>query len=253
MMLKYLITLMVILLSTGCAESKELTRSRALTLIKESKEFKEPAILKVRTGDPVKLDALAADESEQEAQARAVDFYLDDQPMLAVLKYLDLIEVKAEVVEKPKVIKAPKIIVNRPDGTVAKTPVGSDRLTDWSFTIRTNLTAKGKEVAQSDERSIPLYTKRVIEVTGITNTSGQAGQARAEFLWRIVATKVGEAFDPTSQTYKSLPSELQQLLRKPFGVMQKTPLASTSEIDSSIQKGVATFQRYDDGWRLVGI
>jgi hypothetical protein len=241
------------LLSSGCAESKELTRSHALTLIKNSKEFKEPALLKVRNGDPLKLEALAADETEQDAQARAVEFYLNDQPMLAVLRYLDLIEVKAEVVEKPKVIKAPAIIVNRPDGTVGKTPVGSDRLTDWSFIIRTNLTAKGKEAAQSDERSIPLYTKRVIEVTGITNTSEQAGQARAEFTWRIVPTKVGEAFDPTSQTYKSLPPELQQLLRKPFGVMQKTPLASTSEIDSSIQKGAAAFQRYDDGWRLIGL
>jgi hypothetical protein len=241
------------MLASGCAESKELTRSRALALIKGSKEFKEPALLKVRNGDPVKLDALAADESEQNAQARAVEFYLNDQPMLAVLKYLNLIEVKAEVVEKPKVIKAPEIIVNRPDGTVAKTPVGNDQLTQWSFTIRTNLTAEGKEAAQSDERSIPLYTKRVIEVTGITNTSGQEGRARAEFTWRTVPTSVGEAFDPTSQTYKSLPPELQQLLRKPVGIMQKTPLSSTSEIDSSIQKGVAAFQRYDDGWRLTGI
>jgi hypothetical protein len=251
--LNALLTVLILLLSFSCAESKELTRARALTLIKAEKEFTEPTLIGLRTGDTFSMDALAADEPEQDAQARAVEAYLNDEPIIAVFRYLKLVEVKAEVVKKPAVIKAPEIIVNRPDGTVAKTPVGNNRLEPWRFLIRTSLTARGKEASHGDERSLPLFTKRVIEVTGITNAAGKAGQAQAEFTWRLVPTAAGEALDPSSQAYKSLPPELQQLLRKPQGVMQKTPLASTSEIDTSVRKGTASFQRYDDGWRLLGI
>jgi hypothetical protein len=251
--LSALLTVVILLFSFSCAESKELTRARALTLIKTDKEFTEPALLVLRSGDTILVDALAADEPEHDAQTRAVEAYLNDHPVMAVFKYLNLIEVTADVVNKPVVIKAPAIIVNRPDGTVGKTPVGNDRLEPWKFLIRTSLTKKGKEAAQGDEKIIPIYTKRVLEVTGITNAAGMAGQAQAEFTWRIVPTAAGEALDPTSKVYKSLPPDLQQLLRQPQGLMQKTPLASTSEIDTSVRKGTASFQRYDDGWRLLGV
>jgi hypothetical protein len=251
--LRTLLTLTIVVLASSCVESKELTRARALSLIREAKEFKKPISIAIRSGDTVTVEAKAADELEQEAQARAVEAYLDNHPVMAVLNYLRLIEVKADVTEKPKVIKAPEIIVNRPNGTVARSSVGNDRLEPWKFLIRTNLTGEGKKVAREDDHSILLYTKEVIEVTGITNSAGRVGQAQAEFTWRAVPTSVGEAFDPTSQTYKNLPAKLQQALRQPVGSLKHPPFTSTSEIDSSIRKGAASFQRYDDGWRLLGI
>lgn len=245
--------LIIVLASASCSESQELTRSRARALIKESKEFKETATIEIKSGNTIMVEAKAKDEPEVEAQPRAVEAYLDDRPVMAVLRYLDLIQVTAEVSEKPRVVKAPAITVERPNGTTAQTPLGKDELKPWVFTIRVSLTDKGRAVSNGSEKSLPAYTREVLEVTGITNVTGQAKQAQAEFKWRIVPTAIGEVFDRKSRKYQDLPPKLRELLKKSQGVLQRTPLASTSEIDSSPKNGVAFFQRYDDGWRLTAI
>jgi hypothetical protein len=249
---KCFIAFVLIVLSTGCADSKELTRSRAAALINDAKEFKKPAAIVLRNDyGGATVSAQSEDEQEAAAQPRAIEAFLGDHPALAVLKHLGIIEVTAQVTQKPKVIKAPEIRVERPNGNTARSPLGRDSLAPWKFAIRVNLTEKGKQVAGSDERSIPLYTKRLEEVTGIVKT--QNGGAQAEFTWRAMPTAVGEAFDPTSEAYKNLPPELQQGLKKPIGLLQRTPLADTSEINTGIRKGTAYFQRYDEGWRLLSI
>lgn len=229
---RFFIVIATIILFAGCAESKELTRARALALIKDAKEFREPALIVLRENyEDVAVTAQSADEEETVAQERAVEAFLDNHPALAVLKYLNLIEVTARAVHKPKVIKAPEIKVERPDGTTARTPLGRDSLEPWKFNIRVNLAEKGKKVVGSDGKTIPLYTRQVIEVTGIIPT--QNGGAQAEFNWRAVPTPVGEAFDPASAEYKNLPAKLQQGLKKPIGLLQHTPLADTLEINAN--------------------
>lgn len=246
------IVLALIALVSGCADSKELTRSRAASLISNSKEFKEPAAIVLRNEyGEVSVPAQSKDEEETVAQPRAVDAFLDNHPALAVLNHLGIIEVTAEVSQKPQVIKAPEIKVERPGGITSRTPLGEDRLEPWKFQIRVSLTEQGKKAAGSNSQSIPLFTKRVVEVTGVIKT--QNGGAQAEFTWQPVPTDVGKSFDPTSEEYKKLPPQLQQGLKKPIGLLQRTPLADTSGINTSVRKGVAYFQLYDDGWRIISI
>lgn len=242
----------VIALSSNCAQSKDLSRSRASTLISESKQFKEPAAVVLKEEyENISVPAQSEDEEEVVAQPHAVEDFLENHPALAVLQHLGIIEVTAQAIQKPKIIKAPEIKVDRPDGSIARSPLGKDSLSPWKFVIRVNLTEKGKMEAGSNGRTILLFTKRIIDVTGIITT--QNGGAQAEFTWRAVPTSVGEAFDPTSASYKSLPPKLQQGLKKPIGLLQRTPLADTSEINTAVRKAVAYFQRYDNGWRLISI
>jgi hypothetical protein len=238
--------------SSNCAQPQGLTRSYASALISNAKEFKEPAaiVLKDSYGN-LSVPARSDDEEEAVAQPRAIETFLDNHPSLAVLRHLGLIEVTAQVIKKPQVVKAPEIKVERPDGTTSRSAVGRDRLEPWEFGIRVSLTEKGKKEAGSGGQTIPLYTRRLIEVTGIITT--QNGGAQAEFTWRAVPTSVGEAFDPTSSAYKALPPKLQQSLKQPIGLLQRTPLAETSEVNTFVRKGVAYFQRYDDGWRLESV
>ncbi len=245
-------TIFIFVLFASCAEAKDLSRPRALALIKDAKEFKEPAMIVLRDDyGEVSVPAQSVDEKEVDAQARAVEAFLDNHPMLAVLKHLNLIEVTAEVIQKPKVVKAPEIIIERPSGITTRNPIDKDSLEPWKFNVRVSLTAKGKEAAGNNERAIPIYTKQVLEVTGIITT--QNGGAQAGFTWRAVPTAVGESFDPKSAAYQRLPLKLQETLKNPTGLLQRTPLAETSEVNASVKKGVAYFQRYDDGWRLVSV
>lgn len=199
----------------------------------------------------ISVPARSDDEKEIEAQPRAIEAFLDNHPALAVLAHLRLIEVTAQARQKPEVIKAPEIRIERPGGTTARTPIGKDELKPWSFSINVSLTEDGKKVAESGGQTIPLYTRRLVDVRGIITT--QNGGAQAEFTWRAEPTATGKAFDPKSAEYKKLPTNLQQGLKKPTGLLQRTPLADTSEIDSSPKRGVAFFQRYDDRWRLTTI
>lgn len=248
----FFLMLCVVALSSNCAQSKDLSRARALTLISNSKEFKEPGAIALRDDyGEVSIPAQSEDEEEPVAQSRAVEAFLDNHPVLAVLQHLALLEITAQVTQKPKIIKAPEIRVQRPDGTTARSPIDRDSLAPWKFNMRVNLTAKGKNAAGSNGRTIPLYMRRVVDVTGIITTPN--GGAQAEFTWRALPTSVGESFDPTSETYKNLPPEIQQGLKKPTGPLQRTPLADNSEVNTAIRKGVAFFQRYDDGWRLTSV
>ena len=241
----YLMALVLIVLSTGCAESKELTRSRALALIKSSKEFKEPATIPLIKSKDIPVPAKSEEDPEPEAQARAVELFYEDHPTMGVLQHLGMIEVKATLIKKPQKTEQ-KIPFARP---IVK-------IEPWQFNVTTSLTDKGREMNQKagkdkNEQAVVLYQKEVVEVTGITN-SGE-NRAQAEFTWRAIPTVVGEAFDTKSQTYQSLPPKLQQLVSGPRGVFQLAPMSSTLGKGYGEKKATAIFQRYDDGWRFVGV
>lgn len=244
-MRKYLMALVLIVLSTGCAESKELTRSRALALIKSSKEFKEPATISLIKSKDIAVPAKSEEDPEPEAQARAIELFYEDHPTMGVLQHLGIVEVKATLIKKPQ-------------KTEQKIPFARAivKIEPWQFNVTTSLTDKGREMNQKagkdkNEQAVVLYQKEVVEVTGITN-SGE-NRAQAKFTWRAIPTVVGEAFDTKSQTYQSLPPKLQQLVSGPRGVFQLAPLSSTLGTGYGEKKAMAIFQRYDDGWRFVGV
>jgi hypothetical protein len=242
-MRNYLVAFMLILLSSSCVQSKELTRSRALALIKNSKEFKEPATISLIKSKDIPVSAKSEDDPESEAQARAIELFYEDHPTMGVLQHLGLVEVKATLIKKPQKTEQ-KIPFARP---IVK-------IEPWQFNVSTSLTDKGRELNQKaggdkNEQSVVLYQKEVIEVTGITSSGDN--RAQAEFTWRAVPTIVGEAFDTKSQTFQSLPLKLQQLVSGPRGVFQLSPLSSTLGKGYEEKKATAIFQRYDDGWRFV--
>lgn len=240
-----LATLVIIVLTTSCAQSRELTRSRALTLIKNSKEFKEPATISIIKSKDIPVPAKSEEDPEPEAQDRAIELFFEDHPTMGVLQHLGLIEVKAMLIKKPQ-------------KTEQKFPFARPiiKIESWQFNVTTSLTDKGREMnlkagEYNNEQAVVLYQKEVVEVTGITN-SGE-NRARADFNWRAVPTIVGEAFDTNSQTYKSLPSKLQQLISGPRGIFQLAPLSNTLGKGYGDKRATAIFQRHDDGWRFVGL
>ncbi|MBC7997013.1 MAG: hypothetical protein IAF58_03670 [Leptolyngbya sp.] len=243
---KHLIALVIIVLASGCAESKELTRSRALTLLKNSKDFKEPATIRLINQKDIPVKAQAEDDPEPEAHARAIELFYIDHPTMAVLQHLGLIEVKAALVKRPVKVETP-IMFAKP----------MTRIDPWQFSVTASLTEKGRELNRDagstykEDQSIALYQKDVVEVTGITN-SGE-NQAQANFNWRAIPTLVGEAFDTNSKTYKNLPPNIQELVSGPRGLYQLSPLTNTLGKGYGEKKSTASFQRYDDGWRLAGI
>lgn len=234
-----LTTLGLILILTVTASqtlAQALTRPRATQLIYSSREFRDPVII-VITDDEISVDPVSRNETEEEARARALNSYYmyTGKWSWAALKYLNYIDARATLLERPHVTDKGKPWA---------------RLHPWKFRVEHFLTEKGKEEARkfglTGDRALPLAHKKVITVTGITTP--RRGVALAEFNWSAVPTAAGEAFNPTSSTFKSLPESLQAELQKPrgLGIFSR----ATAEEWRQIRKSVASFQLYDDGWRL---
>jgi hypothetical protein len=215
---------MLIMLATGCTGSRELSRSRALALLKDSKDFQSPISLLLTKDHDSPIEAQSLNESASEARARIIERYFKDHPQVAVFRHLGLVEVRATVVQTPE----------------------ADHLW-WKFDVEPFLTDKGKELAareRAPDRALPIGRKEVIEVTGIRKV-GDTG-AEVEFTWKEVPTEAGEVFDPQSDAYQSLPLELQETITKPRGMMGRDVTRKFGEVYT----GAASFQLYDDGWRV---
>ena len=92
-----------------------------------------------------------------------------------------------------------------------------------------------------------MFRKEVVEVTGITKID--EGNAQVEFTWKAVPTPLGEAFDPTSATFKGLPADLQQVITQPRGFSGKKLAQSYGKA----RRSTALLKLYDDGWRVVAV
>lgn len=220
----------LIALLQGCSalNSKELTRSCALALLREHKEFKNSKVLPLRNVPKFNIPALSEDE-EPVPYERAVETYFENYADMGVLREIRLVEAEATLTDRPQKLS--------PTGT----------LLGWRFSINTRLTAKGREAAKAEggtgEDAIPLFQKEVLDVSGVRKES--ESRAQAEFTWKAVPTSIGEAFNPVSKAFKSLPAKLQQKVIQPtiFGNSLKLQFGET-------KKAVAHFQLYDDGWRV---
>lgn len=224
------------LLSCAAADPKALTRERARSAIQNAKAFKSPTVIELEGSDNVLVEASSLDEPEP--TERAIQYFYEDRPALALMHHLGLISARATVRKRPE-------------------PGFRDKLLSWYFSVRTELTPEGKRAASeagadSKPEGVPIFRREVVEVTALT--APQGGRAQADFTWRRVPTKAGEALDPKRDAHKSLPVELQQALGKRRG-MPGTAFSSGGVLHNfdEVRKGVADLQLFDDGWRVVAL
>jgi hypothetical protein len=228
-----LAAIIIVAFPQGCAafSSKELTRQRALALIRGHKDFKSPAVVLVRDVEKFNVPALSEDE-EPVPYERAVERYFENYPEMGALRALGLVEAEVTLRDRPQMLPATR------------------RLLDWRFSIDARLTAKGREAVRaaggSGEETVPLFRREVLEITGLRKES--ATRAQADFTWKAVPTPVGEAFNPNSATFRNLPEGLRQKISRP------TIHGDTLKLEfGDVKRATAHFVLYDDGWRLESI
>jgi hypothetical protein len=216
----------------GCAalNPKELTRPRALSLLRGHNMFKKPAVLPLSEAEKFPVPAESADEPEP--VERAIGLFFEDRPAMGVLRFLGLVEAAAVAVERPQRLAY------------------TGYLTTWKFKITPRLTEEGKKMVKAaggeGETAVPLLRREVIEVTGVTKEGGNS--ASVEFSWRSAPTPAGEAFDPARPAFKSLPPTLQQKLTR-VNVLGNSLKMSFGEV----RRGTAHMRLYDDGWRVESL
>lgn len=212
---------LLFLIAPGCADTGELTRTRAAELISSSQSFSASVSLPLKKETGWNLRRLAADESEAEAQARAAETYYQAYPQMDALRCLGLMDVRATVREGP-----------------------GENYGVWSFDVAPFLTEKGKELASGgrEDQGAPsarLARRELVQVTGITKAGDRTAQA--EYTWRETPTAAGHAFVTGSPEHESLPPALRQSLRE----------RNQTKDFNKLRRGRAVFQLYDDGWRLL--
>jgi hypothetical protein len=231
----FLLLALTLLAAPGCAGAKQLDRSSARRMIEAAEKFKSPITAAMKDEKEFKIFPDSPDETEQAVRERVLRVYLESHPAVAVLRHLGYVEVQVSVVEPPR-----------------QTVKGSSSTTPWVLNIEPGLTEKGRALAKSQgltgDKAVPLAKRELVEVTGVRE---QGGQAAAEFTWRAVPNEAGEALDPSSDTFKGLPQELQAALRKERGIGPFSRAATAGW--EEVHKATAGFQKYDDGWRLAAL
>lgn len=210
----------------GCASlnPKELTHDRAQRLIEGDKSFTNPYVVALEGSEKFPVPAESPDEGPLDE--RAVELFYHDYPLTAALHQLGLVDAKAVMRERPKVV-----------------PLGGG-LTNWIYKVESQLTVKGAALAGGRTDGLPLYKREVAEVTGVT--VGQTNRAQVEFKWKRVPTPVGEALDPEGATFRSLPTQVQSGIKRSISRFGNALPTNYKKFNS----GQAEFQLYDDGWRL---
>lgn len=195
----------------ACTTSKELTRSRAADLIQRSEEFKKPLTTRVS----YYADATHSDKKDDWSDVKDkeyIDLLHSKEYEMGQLTSLGLVQ----LMDSPSKKTEPQLF---------GVPV-----TYWTHHTEMALTQKGREVAArngwdvtatgSGSWVIPIAARQLLEVTGITSGTGPKGSTVADYTWKYVP-KDGAV------------------------------TIWDSEIPTGIQKSVAWFVLYDDGWRLV--
>lgn len=213
----------------GCSGSRELTRSHAGDLIKESNDFCRPVSVALLGKRDQPTRSQSTGEAEDEARGRAFDEYARSHMQMAVFRHLGLIDLRATLVERP-----------------------SPEHGWWRFIVEPVLTEAGERVAVEElenrnRKGIIISRRELIEVTGLTASAGET--TRAEFTWKEVPTAAGEAFDPASNTFRQLP----EWIRGGITGSASGPRKGLEHKYGVTRKGTAVLQLYDDGWRVQHI
>lgn len=223
-LLALFLVITLIALSTSCSGSRELTRSRARDLVRDSRDFRLPISVPLLGKRDQPTQAQAANEPEGEARERACEEYARSHVEMAVFRHLGLVDFRASLVERP-----------------------SPEHGWWRFSVEPVLTEEGRRVAVDEEgkgrKGIVISHRELIEVTGLTAPT--AGAARAEFMWKEIPSPAGGAFDPASATYSGLPEWIRRGIKGPPGLQR-----GLERKYAVARKGTALLQLYDEGWRV---
>jgi hypothetical protein len=213
--------------------SKELNRSSAADVLEASDAFKNPVSI---TLQPQYRQSLALGGAGSQATPKeeiALKRFLESRPDLAVLNHLGLVEFKGTNIQYPDSAASPVTV------TATLTDAGKSASGDWQ--------------QSGDSWTIPVARRELVEVTGLTGGEGESKAARVEYTWRWKPVGIGINFDMTSSDYQRLPESVR---RGPGGASFADALRGVGTVTffegGKPQKGSATLQKYDDGWRVAG-
>lgn len=222
--------LAALLCLTACG-SKEMTRSRAADLITSSEAFKNPVTITLRPEYHQSLALTGTDSQSIPKEEIALRRFLESHPDLAVLAHVGLVEFKVKGIEYPNSASSP-------------------------VTVTASLTGEGRTASRGWQQlgegwAIPIARRELVEVTGLWGGEGDSKKARAEYTWRWNPVGVGTSFDTSNRDYQNLPESTR---RNPAGTSFADALGGVGRVTffdgGKTQKGSATLQLYDDGWRV---
>lgn len=223
---------------SGC-NSKELSRSKAESLITESAEFKYPAVIDLKRANENEAlfrEKKSDSESIEESKATDLKGYLLDDAHLAVVHHLGLINIEQTMTKEES-------------GVGVQVPASRYFVTKFRAGDKGKAFWKEMSLEVNDE-SIPIAKKEFVRIDGITQQSQSDNQAYVDFTWKFTPNSLGKTFDPNTTEFKSLPVELQRQIRGETGMPPRNRIENWNNAE---RKSKALFQRYDDGWRLVRI
>ncbi|MDT5061720.1 MAG: hypothetical protein QOH63_2179 [Acidobacteriota bacterium] len=222
----------------SCSASRQLDRKKAADLIQRSSGFTQPYVMVIRhKSDQWYLDPVDPSETRQQGEARAVESYYQSYPYRAVLRELNLINVRATY--------------------VSTTMFGSTEGKS-TYDLDVSLSPQGEQLwrnlgMEPDSSAIPLGRRKLVAITGITGGDAAKGaRGTAEFTWQWELTTAGASMSKGTPEFERLPDAVKQMFESPTSsyptFKSKVPLSLVG-----IRQGIANFQLYDDGWRLDNI
>jgi len=233
-------------LATACSSLGGFTRGTAVSLIEQDKRYSAPATMTIDIGARLanaraKAWQISEDDTAEAATVRAKEDFMLRHPQIILVEQLGYITLHLENPE----------LGGREIG-IQPTELYRAGFGVWNFKARAEITEEGKELwrdlkLREDNESLPLAVRQTPEITGLTD-EGQV-MKRAEFSYKWRPTPLGEAFEPGSAAFGKLPPDLQEALKKTqrniFGG------GGSNIMDfATPRKGIATFKKFDDGWRL---
>lgn len=229
--------------TTACASLGGFSRGTAATAIENDGRYLTPAAMTIDIGWKLtnanaKVNQISADETAEAAALRAREDFMLRHPQLIVAEELGYIKLRFD---KPELKEAGAGNENY------KTNLGV-----WTFDPRAEITDQGralwKELGRdANEEALPLARRGAAEITGISDSGADTKQVEFSYKWE--PTELGKAFDPDEAAFKKLPANLQEALKKIQRGTFGTGKNNVAQFDS-VKKGVAHFQKYDDGWRI---
>lgn len=237
------IVLISITFTAACSTLGGFNRSTAAAQIEKDTRYSVPATMTINIGARLSnagadVPQKTADETLEDAAARAEEDFMQRQPQILVAKQLGYIKLYFENGE----------LGNRPMGA----PRFDDELKHWYFKARAEITDKGKALWTDlslpvNEEYLPLAVRGEIDVTGLKDENQHMKSADFTYQWE--ANQLGKAFDPESDEFKQLPADLQEALQKTQFNMFGGGGNNTMDFRSK-RAARAFFQKFDDGWRL---
>lgn len=228
--LSWLPGLVTLLCLTAC-NSNTLTHSRAAEAIRSSEEFQKPVLITLQPVYRQSLTLIGTGSQITPKEEFALRRFMESHADLAVLHHLGQIDFKVSKIEFPDSASSPVMVT-------------------------VNLTVEGRSASREWQQSgggwtIPIARRELVEVTGMTGGEGEFKMARAEYAWRWQPTETGKYFDSSRREHQSLPETIRQNFSGVSMADVMRQMGRGIVFDSSkVQTASASFQLYDDGWRL---